>query len=195
PFYIYYNWFNCLKSIYLFLNTIHNHQQWLINIQGFQLIRPTSSLFENQLYQLRCRIFEELKKHFLYSRQIARQYSIQNEQLICYIDLNEFGLLINEKDNYDFDKITNQYDQTSINSLFKLCHLQINECIQLIHINRPKSYSIFYNYNKFLLKSIENLNKIKQNCSIMINSIDNEKISSSKKLISSYFLLRSNCEQ
>ncbi|CAF2963787.1 unnamed protein product [Rotaria sp. Silwood2] len=163
--------------------------------RGFQLIRPTSSLFENQLYQLRCRIFEELKKHFLYSRQIARQYSIQNEQLICYIDLNEFGLLINEKDNYDFDKITNQYDQTSINSLFKLCHLQINECIQLIHINRPKSYSIFYNYNKFLLKSIENLNKIKQNCSIMINSIDNEKISSSKKLISSYFLLRSNCEQ
>ncbi|CAF1432274.1 unnamed protein product, partial [Rotaria sordida] len=98
-------------------------------------------------------------------------------------------------DNYDFDKITNQYDQTSINSLFKLCHLQINECIQLIHLNRPKSYWIFYNYKKFLLKSIENLNKIKQNCSIMTDYIDNEKISSSKKLISSYFLLRSNCEQ
>ncbi|CAF1023502.1 unnamed protein product [Rotaria sp. Silwood1] len=195
PYYIYYNWFNCLKSIHRFLNTIYNHQQWLINIQGFQLIRPTSSLFENQLYQFRCRIFDELKKHFLYTRQIARQYSIENKQLICYIDINEFGLLINEKDNFDYDKITNQYDQTLIKSLLKLCYLQINECIQLIHINRPKSFWIFYNYNKYLLKSINNINKIKQNCSIMIDYIDNEKITSSKKLISSYFLLRSNCEQ
>ncbi|CAF3277452.1 unnamed protein product [Rotaria socialis] len=194
PLYIYYNWFNCLKSIRLFLNTIQNHQQWLITIHGFQLIRPTSSLFENELYELRRRIFEELKKHFLYSRQTAQQYSIHNEQLICYIDLEEFGPLIIPTDEHDYNKITNYYDQTSINSLLKLCHLQINECIQLINLNRPKSYGIFYNYNKLLSKSILCLNKIKQNCSIMIDYIDNEKLSS-KKLVSSYFLLRSNCEQ
>lgn len=176
------------------MNTIQNHQQWLITINGFQLIRPTSSLFENQLYKLRHEIFKELKKHFLYSRQIAQKYSIENEQLICSIDLAEFGALIMTADENDLDQITNHYDQTSINSLLKLCHLQINESIQLINLNRPKSFWIFYNYNKFLFKSIENLNSIKQNCSIMIDYIDNEKVFS-KKLTSSYFLLRSNCEQ
>ncbi len=193
PLYIYYNWFQCLNSIRKFLNTIQIHQQWLIKIHGFQLIRPTSSLFENQLYQLRRTIFEELQKHFLFSRQIARQYSIENDQLICYIDLQEFGPLI-QINNSKLDEITNKFDQISINSILKLCHLQINECIQLIHLNRPKSYWIFHNYKIFLLKSIENLNKIKQNCSIMIDYIDAEKLPS-KKFISSYFLLRSNCEQ
>lgn len=193
PAYIYYNWFQCLNSIRQFLNTIQIHQQWLIQIHGFQLIRPTSSLFENQLYQLRCTIFEELQKHFLYSRQIARQHSIENDQFICYIDLEEFGPLI-EITNLKLDEITNKYDQISINSIFKLCHLQLNECIQLIHLNRPKTYLLFKNYTNLLLKSVENLNKIKQNCSIMIDYIDTEK-SPSTKLISSYFLLRSNCEQ
>ncbi len=94
----------------------------------------------------------------------------------------------------ELDEITNKFDQISINSLLKLCHLQINECIQLIHLNRPKSYLIFYNYKNLLLKSIEHLNQIKQNCSIMIDYIDCES-SSSKKFISSYFLLRSTSEQ
>lgn len=195
PLYIYYNWFQCLNSIRKFLQTIQNHQQWLITIHGFQLIRPTSSLFENQLYQLRRTIFEELKTYFLLSRQIARQYSIENDQLICSIDLQEFGPLIIETIDSQLDELTNKYDQISINSILKLCHLQINECIQLIHLNRPKSYFIFNNYKNLLLKSIENLNKIKQNCSIMIDYIDTEKSSLSKKFISSYFLLRSNCEQ
>ena len=193
PHYIYYNWFQCLKSIRSFLNTIQNHQQWLINMQGFQLIRPISPLFDSQLYQLRRRIFEELRKHFLLSRRIARQYSIHHEQFICYIDLNEFGSLI-QTDNIELDKITNKFDRTSINSLLKLCHLQINECIQFIHLNRPKKFWLFYNYRKILLKSIENLNQTRQNCSVMIDCIDCEK-TSSNKLISSYFLLRCNCEQ
>ena len=194
PFLIYYNWFDCLKTIRLFLNTIQTHQQWLIQIHGFQLIRPTSSLFENQLYQLRRKIFEELKTYFIFSRQIAQQYSTKTDQFICYIDLEEFGPLI-QSTTFELDEITNKFDQISINSILKLCHLQINECIQLIHLTRPKSYWIFSNYKKFLLKSIENLNKIKQNCSIMIDYIGLEKNSSSKKFISSYFLLRSNCEQ
>ena len=193
PLLIYYKWFQCLKTLRLFLNTIQLHQQWLIKIHGFQLIRPTSSLFENQLYQFRQKIFQELQKHFLYSRQIAREYSSHNEQFICYIDLNEFGPLV-QINHLELENLTNKYDQTSINSLLKLCHLQINECIQLIHLNRPKSYWLFNNYKKFLLKSIENLKEIKQNCSIMFDYIDFEKVPS-KKLISSYFLLRSNCEQ
>jgi hypothetical protein len=192
--YIYYNWFDCLKTIRLFLNTIQTHQQWLIQIHGFQLIRPTSSLFENQLYQLRRQIFQELKTYFLLSRQIARQYSIKTESFICHIDLEEFGPLI-QSNPIELNQLTNQFDQISINSILKLCHLQINECIQLIHLNRPKSYWIFYNYKKSLLKSIENLKRIKQNCSIMIDYIDLKENSSSKKFISSYFLLRSNCEQ
>jgi hypothetical protein len=192
--YIYYNWFDCLKTIRLFLNTIQTHHQWLIHIHGFQLIRPTSSLFENQLYQLRRQIFEELKTYFLLSRQIAQQYSIKSEQFICYIDLEEFGPLI-QSNLIELNQLTNQFDQISINSILKLCHLQINECIQLIHLNRPKSYWVFYNYKKSLLKSIDNLKRIKQNCSIMIDYIDLKENSSSKKFISSYFLLRSNCEQ
>jgi hypothetical protein len=192
--YIYYNWFDCLKTIRLFLNTIQTHHQWLIHIHGFQLIRPTSSLFENQLYQLRLQIFEELKTYFLFSRQIAQQYSIKSEQFICYIDLEEFGPLI-QSNLIELNQLTNEFDQISINSILKLCHLQINECIQLIHLNRPKSYWVFYNYKKSLLKSIDNLKRIKQNCSIMIDYIDLKENSSSKKFISSYFLLRSNCEQ
>jgi hypothetical protein len=41
---------------------------------------------------------------------------------------------------------------------------------------------------------MENLTQTKQNCSIMFDYIDLEKVPS-KKLVSSYFLLRSNCEQ
>jgi hypothetical protein len=191
--FIYYNWFQCLNSLRQFINTIQIHQQWLIKIHGFQLIRPTSSLFENQLYQLRRTIFKELQKHFLFARQIAREYSTENDQFICYINLSEFGPLIQSNDT-QLEEITNQFDQISINSIFKLCHLQINECIQLIHLNRPKSYGIFANYRTILLKSIDNLNTIKQNCSIMIDYIDSNK-TPSKNFISSYFLLRSNCEQ
>jgi hypothetical protein len=99
-----------------------------------------------------------------------------------------------QSNDTQLEEITNQFDQISINSIFKLCHLQINECIQLIHLNRPKSYGIFANYRTILLKSIDNLNTIKQNCSIMIDYIDSNK-TSSKNFISSYFLLRSNCEQ
>ncbi|CAF1401091.1 unnamed protein product, partial [Adineta steineri] len=195
PLYIYYTWFNCLKILRLFLHTIQIHQQWLIHIQGYQLIRPTSSLFENQLYQLRRKIFEELQKHFLYSRQIAQQYSNQTEQFICYINLEEFGPLI-KLNSIELDQLTNQCDQISINSILKLCHLQINECIQLINLNRPKSYWIFNNYKNILLESIKILNKTKQNCSIMIDYTDDlEKNLLSKKFLSSYFLLRSNCEQ
>ncbi|UJR10049.1 hypothetical protein I4U23_014271 [Adineta vaga] len=194
PLYIYYTWFHCLQTIRQFLHTIQTHQQWLIQIHGFQLIRPTSSLFDNQLYQLRRQIFEELQKHFLLSRQIARQYSTPNEQLICYIGLEEFGPLI-QSNPIELEKLTNHFDQISINSILKLSHLQINECIQLIHLNRPNSYWIFDNFQKHLFESMKILNKIKQNCSIMIDYIDLEKHPSTKRLISSYFLLRSNCEQ
>lgn len=165
-----------------------------MHIHGFQLIRPTSSLFENQLHQLRQQIFVELQKSFLLSRQIARQHSIANEQLICYIDLEEFGPLI-QSNPTELDKITNQFDQISVNSIFKLAHLQINECIQLVHLTRPNSYWIFDNFQKQLLDAVKRLNKTKQNCSIMIDYTDLETNPSPKRLISSYFLLRSGCEQ
>ena len=193
PLVIYSNWFQCFHILRRFIHTIQTHQQWLIKIHGFQLIRPTSSLFENHLSQFRRTIFEELRAHFLFTRQIARLYSTENEQLICYIDLNEFGPLISSNDS-ELEQITNHFDQISINSIFKLCHLQINECIQLIHFNRPKSYRIFHHYQSILFKSLEKLNQMKQNCSIMIDYIPTEK-SSNNKFISSYFLLRSNCEQ
>ena len=194
PIVIHYNWFQCLDTLRLFIQTIENHQQWLMKIHGFQLIRPTSSLFESQLYQLRRTIFNELRKQFLFTRQIARQYAQENDNLICYIDLNEFGSLIETQDVNELEQITNQFDQISINSIFKLSHLQINECIQLINLSRPKSFWLFRNYQIQLLKSIEYLNKIKQNCSIINDYLTTDKLPNSK-LTSSYFLLRSNCEQ
>ena len=175
------------------MSTIRLHQQWLIKIHGFQLIRSTSSLFESQLYQLRRTIFEELQKHFLITRQIAREYSPDNDQLICYIDLNEFGPLIQSSPS-ELETITNHFDQISINSMLKLCHLQINECIQLIHLHRPKSYWIFSTYQTTLSQSIESLNRMKRNCSTMVDYIEVEK-PSTRKLVPAYFLLRSNCEQ
>ena len=193
PLLLYFNWFRCLHSLRRLIKTVEIHQQWLIHIHGFQLIRPTSSLFESQLQQLRRAIFEELRTHFLFTRQIAREYSSNNDQLICSIDLQEFGPLIQSQDN-ELELISNHFDQISVNSMFKLCHLQINECIQLIHLSRPKSYWIFHQYRMTLSQSIDKLNLLKRNCSMMVNYLDGEK-PSSKKLTSTYFLLRSNCEE
>lgn len=193
PLLIYSNWFRCLHELRQWMSTIRTHQQWLIKIHGFQLIRSTSSVFESQLSQLRRTIFEELHKHFLITRQIAREYSPANDQLICDIDLHEFGPLIQSSPS-DLETLTNHFDQISINSMLKLCYLQINECIQLIHLHRPKSYWNFHTYQTTLTQSMENINRMKRNCSTMVDYIEVEH-PSTRKLIPAYFLLRSNCEQ
>ena len=195
PLYIYYRWFRCLAVIRTFLSTIHKHQHWLIQMHGFQLIRPTSSLFDSQLFQLRRTIFEELHRNFLYARQISLQYSRNNndDDLICSIDLDEFGPLL-QKDSSDIETITHRFDQAALRSMLKLSQLQINECIQLIHLHRPHRSWQCHHYEQFLHRSIDNLNRSKQNCSLMIDYLPAEKRISTK-LVPSYFLLRSNCEQ
>ena len=196
PVFIYFQWFRCLKSIRLFLRTIEIHQQWLIKIHGFQLIRPTSSLFEQQLCQLREDLFKELRRQFLFARQIGHFYANPHDQLISSIDLNEFGPLMN-KDSDELRSLTNDFDPSSINSMLKLCHLQVNEMIQLIARQRPhSSWWTFSHYDHCLVNSIDHLNQSKQNCSRMTHSFDlSSTTSMSNRFTPWYFLLRSSCEQ
>ena len=193
PLYIYYRWFQCLPIIRTFLSTIHKHQHWLIQMHGFQLIRPTSSLFDSQLFQLRRTIFQELHANFLHARHISRQYSRNDDDLICSIDLDEFGPLL-QNDSHDIETITHRFDQAAIRSMLKLCQLQINECIQLVHLHRPHRFWQCHHYEQFLHKSIEKLNRSKRHCSLMIDYLPAE-TRIATKLVPSYFLLRSNCEQ
>lgn len=197
PLYLYHYWYRCFQSTRLFLHTVESEQQWLIRIHGFQLIRPTSSLFERELFQLRQTLFEELRQHFLTARRISRQYSTTDAlHLISSIDLDEFGPLLCQN-LQELQSYTNQFDQTSIKSMLKLFQLQLNESIQLIHLKRPTTWSLFVRYRRSLLTSIERIHRMKQNCSIMVHSIDERPESSKavKKLIPWYFLLRSTCEQ
>ena len=196
PLYLYHHWFGCFQSIRLFLQTVESEQQWLIRIHGFQLIRPTSSLFEQELFQLRQTLFGELRSHFLAARHLSRHYSTDSIQLISSIDLTEFGPLVC-REVQELQTDTHQFDQTSIKSMLQLCQLQLNESIQLIHLNRPRTWSMFAHFRQSLLTSIERIHRMKQNCSMMVHSIDERPESSNvaKKLIPWYFLLRSTCEQ
>ena len=196
PLYLYHHWYQCFQTIRLFLQTVESEQQWLIRIHGFQLIRPTSSLFEQELFQLRQTLFGELRSHFLAARHLSRHYSTDSIQLISSIDLTEFGPLVCH-DVEELQTCTHQFDQTSIKSMFQLCQLQLNESIQLIHRHRPRTWSMFVRFRQSLVTSIERIHRMKQNCSMMVHSIDERPESSNvvKKLIPWYFLLRSTCEQ
>lgn len=122
PLLIYFQWSRCFRSTHLFLETIdqHQHQQWLMKIHGFESIRPTFLLFEEQLGQLRRHLFRELRRHFLAARALARPFSAGHDQLIYSIDLDIFGLLMSEEIER-LRPLTDQFNQASITSMFKLC--------------------------------------------------------------------------
>ena len=188
---IFFQWSKCLESIRCFNETIGNERDWLKKIHGFQLIRPNSSLFDTQLVELRQNLFVELRHQFLASRSLARRLKTDESQLISSIDLNEFGPLISAETN-ELRQITNQFDPPSINSMAKLCHLQLDETIHLIEIHRFDSFWNLFNYENELRSSIERIRRSKKNCSTFIDVFPSGK---STRLTSSFFLLRSAAER
>ena len=144
PTLIFVQWSRCLDSIRRFHQTIDDERDWLRKIHGFQLIRPTSSLFDAQLVELRATLFLELRRQFLQARTLARRLNDDADaQLISSIDLNEFGPLMSGESD-ELRRMTNQFDPPAIKSIGELCRLQLDETIHLLERRRIDSFSTLF---------------------------------------------------
>ena len=191
PFLNFLCWRWCLKSIRDFLQTVEKHRSWLKQIHGFQLIRPMSAVFQFELVEFRRILFEGLKQSFLVARNVAQHHKTDCPNLISLIDLNEFGPLL-LKTGEDLRQTTNNFDQSSIDSMLKLYELQVEELLSLVEMKRPQSLILFVQFQRSLIETIRRLEKAKGRCG-STNSIRIE--TSRQRLALPYFLLRTSVDQ